>query len=231
MTKLVDQFGTQYFASHFSGEVKSFLSTVQEVDLAGARICRDVMKHIITASADGVEVHDTEDSEREEFFRESRRRRELQKSNPQAVPLPIPTTPEEVVPLIKSLDSNKLYGIRDGRSISNQAFVFLVQAARPEIRIDLGSYVGEILAIVYDNLYPTSHKWDEFYVLAGTTFVVQRPDPAEYSRFINDNVAVPTAFGQECLFKLPEWDRCIKHIFKLLEKSMKPKSRKIKDYL
>ena len=142
MTKLVDQFGTQYFASHFSGEVKSFLSTVQEVDLAGARICRDVMKHIITASADGVEVHDTEDSEREEFFRESRRRRELQKSNPQAVPLPIPTTPEEVVPLIKSLDSNKLYGIRDGRSISNQAFVFLVQAARPEIRIDLGSYVG-----------------------------------------------------------------------------------------
>lgn len=63
MTKLVNQFGTQYFASHYAGEVKSFLSTVKQVDLAGARICRDVMKHITSAAYEGVEVHDTEDPE------------------------------------------------------------------------------------------------------------------------------------------------------------------------
>lgn len=231
MTKLVDQFGTQYFASHYAGEVKTFLSTAKEVDLAGARICRDVMKHIMSAAYDGVEVHDTEDPEREAYFGENRRRRELQKSNPTPVPLSIPASSDEVIPAIKSLDPNKLYSIRDGRLVSNQAFVFLIQAARPEIKVDLGSYVGEILALIYDNLFPSSYKWDEFYVLVGTTFVVQRPAPGEYNSFINEHIAVPSVFGRECLFKLPEWDRCIRRISQLLEKSMKPKNRKIKDYL
>lgn len=231
MTKLVDQFGTKYFAAHYAGEVKKFLSTAKQVDLAGARICRDVMKHVSSAAYEGVEIHDTEDPEREAYFEENRRRRELQKSNPTPVPLPIPSSSDEVIRLIKALDPNKLYGISDGRLVSNQAFVCLVQAARPEIKIDLGSYVGEVMALVYNNLFPSSHRWDEFYVLVGTTFVVQRPTPGEYSNFINEHIAIPSVFGKECLFKLPEWDRCIGRISHLLEKSMKPKSRKIKDYL
>lgn len=231
MTKIVDQFGTAYFAAHYAGEVKQFLSTVKAVDLAGAKICRDVMKHVMVAAYSGIEIHDTQDPEREAYFEENRRRRELQKSNPTPVSLPIPTCAAEVVPTIKSLDPAKLYSIEDGRLAANQAFVFLVQAARPEIRIDLGSYVGEIMALVYDNLFPSSHRWSEFYVLVGTTFVVKKPLAGEYSNFINENIVVPTDFGKVCLFKMPEWRSCIDRISRLLDKSMKPRSRKIKDYL
>lgn len=231
MTKLVDKFGTQYFAAHYAGEVKQFLSTATEVDLAGARICRDVMKHILTAAYAGVVVHDSEDPEREAYFEENRRRRELQKSSPTPTLLPIPSRVEDIIPTIKSLDETKLYSIKDGRQASNQAFVFLVQAARPEIRIDLGSYVGEVMALVYGNLFPSSHRWEEFYVLVGTTFMVKRPLPGEYNTFINENLAVPTDFGQKCLFKLQEWSHCIDRITRVLEKSMKPRNRHIKDYL
>lgn len=231
MTKLVDQFGTQYFAAHFSGEVKQFLSTATEVDLAGARICRDVMKHIMSAAYEGAEIHDTQDPEREAYFQENKRRRELQKSKPTPIVLSIPTCAEDTIPLIQALNPEKLYSIQDGRLISNQAFVFLVQAARPEIRVDLGSYVGEILALVYDNLFPNTHRWEAFYELVGTTFVIRRPPPGEYNSYINENIVVPTDFGQKCLFKFPEWERCIDRISKLLEKSMKPRNRHIKDYL
>lgn len=231
MTKLVDQFGTAYFAAHYSGEVKQFLSTVQCVDLAGARICRDVMKHVMSAAYDGVEVRDTQDPERDAYFMENRRRRELQQSNPTPILLPIPIHVEETIPLIKSLRQDKLYAIKDGRLSSNKAFMFLVQAARPEIRIDLGSSVGEVMALVYDNLFPNSHHWSEFYVLVGTTFVVKKPVAGEYSSFLNENIAVPTDFGQKCLFKLPEWSHCIDRVSRILDKSMKPKTRKIKDYL
>ena len=116
MTKLVDQFGTQYFASHYAGEVKSFLSTVKQVDLAGARICRDVMKHITSAAYEGVEVHDTEDPEQEAYFEENRRRLELQKSCPTSVPLPLPATAEDAVNVINSLDPSRLYHMENGRS-------------------------------------------------------------------------------------------------------------------
>ena len=231
MTKLVDQFGTQYFASHYAGEVNSFLSTVNQVDLAGARICRDVMKYIMSAAYAGLEVHDTEDPEREAFFAENRRRRELDRSCPTPIPLPLPHSDEEVVTLIKSLDPDKMYCMGNGKSDVDRAFAFLVQAARPEIKIDLQSSVGELFKLIADNLYPNSHQWDEFYVLIGYTFAVQRPIPGEYRAFLSDNLAIPSVFGREVLFKLPEWRHCIDRISKLLEKSMKPRNRKIKDYL
>ena len=231
MTKLVDQFGTQYFASHYAGEVKSFLSTVKQVDLAGARICRDVMKHITSAAYEGVEVHDTEDPEREAYFEENRRRLELQKSCPTSVPLPLPANAEDAVNVINSLDPSRLYHMENGRADADRAFAFIVQAARPEIKIDLRSSVGELFKLIADNLYPNSHRWEEFYVLVGFTFVVQRPVPGEYNLFLSDNLAIPTEFGKENLFKLPEWRHCIDRVVKVLEKSMKPKNRKIKDYL
>ena len=161
MTKLVDQFGTQYFASHYAGEVKSFLSTVKQVDLAGARICRDVMKHITSAAYEGVEVHDTEDPEREAYFEENRRRLELQKSCPTSVPLPLPSTAEDAVNVINSLDPSRLYHMENGRADADRAFAFIVQAARPEIKIDLRSSVGELFKLIADNLYPNSHRWEE----------------------------------------------------------------------
>lgn len=231
MTKLIDQLGTKYFAAHYAGDVKTFLSTAKEVDLAGAKICRDVMKHVMSAAYAGVEVHDTEDLEREAYFEENRRRRELQKSGTKVIDLPIPTCAGEVIPLIKSLDEGKTYRILDGRSDSHKAFTVLVQATRPEIRIDLNSSVGEVLALVHDNLYPNTHRWEEFYVLVGFTFVVKRPAPDEYSSFINDNIAVPTAFGKEKLYRLPEWAHCLRRVSRILEKSMKPRNRRIKDYL
>lgn len=60
---------------------------------------------------------------------------------------------------------------------------------------------------------------------------MQRPVPGEYNLFLSDNLAIPTEFGKENLFKLPEWRHCIDRVVKVLEKSMKPKNRKIKDYL
>lgn len=229
--KLIEHFGTQYFAAHYAGEVQTFLSTVQEVDIAGARICRDVMKYVMSAAYNGVLVRDTEDAERDAFFEENRRRRELQTATITRQVLPLPSTLEEVIPLIKSLDEDIYYNLPDGRLRVEQAFSFLVQAARPEIKIDLKSCVGEMLAFVYSNLFPTQHTWEEFYVLVGSTFTIQRPSPETYNQFLSENIVVPTDFGRKCLFKLPEWERCINRVSSMLEKSLRPKERKLNDFL
>lgn len=152
-------------------------------------------------------------------------------SKPTTTPLPLPTTTESVIPTIKALSPEKLYSIPNGRAMLNASFVFLVQAARPEIQIDLGNSVGEVLALIYDNLFPSSHRWDNFYKLVSPTFVMAQPPAGEYNNFIRDNIVVPADFGTKCLFTLPEWSYCISRISKLLDKRMNPKKRKIKDYL
>lgn len=231
MSKLVDHFGTKYFAVHYNGELQRYLATQQVLDIADARLCRETMQSVMTAASNGLEVHDSLDPEREALFAENRRRKELQAKVGTRIPLPIPRYKEKVLPLIKDLDPSKHYLLWDGSSQTALAFACLVQAARPEIKLDLGSYVAEMLAMVYNNLYPSSHRWDEFYVLVGNTFVVKSPLPGEYHTFLQNNLAVPTVFGAECLYNKEEWGRCLERITRILEKGLSFNKRKIADYL
>lgn len=233
MTKLVDQFGTKYFAHHYAYEVKTFLDRedVREIDLAGARICHTVMSRIMTAAHNGLVVHDTTDPVRDAFFEENRRRRKLQQSLAGAVDLPIPQSIEQVSVLVKRLDPNVTYVLRMGALTTNRAFAVLVQFLRPEITIDLGSDAVEVLSLVYDNLFPNNHVWDEFYRVAGATYEVVQVGSADYRSFISDNIVVPTVFGKERLLNLPEWSRCFSRVVSLLESGLKPTNKRIADYI
>lgn len=150
------------------GDIKLLMHYVWE--LANSENAKSVcskypMLPSTSAAYEGVEVHDTEDPEREAYFEENRRRLELQKSCPTSVPLPLPATAEDAVNVINSLDPSRLYHMENGRADADRAFAFIVQAARPEIKIDLRSSVGELFKLIADNLYPNSHHWEEFYVL------------------------------------------------------------------
>lgn len=231
MNKLVDQFGTKYFPAHFTGDLERFLKTVTEIDVADARLCRDTMQVIITATHQGLYVQDSLDAERDAFFAENRRRQELQKQSPQTTALPIPTQLEDVLPTIRSLSPDKVYKLSNGSGEGAYAFACLVQAARPEIQFDLGVYAPAILSMVYKSLYPSDHQWMEFNVLRGPTFVRVSPRPGEYHALLRDNIAVPVEFGTKCLYPLPEWQRCLERISRILESSLSKKTRKIADYL
>ena len=195
MTKLIDEIGTKYLTTNFAGEVTRLLSKVDGVDLAGARICKDVMSSILTAAYNGVNIIDSENSERNSFLAENRKRGELQRSLPPKVSLPCPKTVDEIIPLIKSLDKSLVYEIQDGSKLS-LSFATIAQAARPEITLSLGGWVPPFLSFINMNLFPTSHRWEEFYVVAGNTFEVKRPSQDGYSSFISEHVAVPTNEGR-----------------------------------
>lgn len=232
MTKLVDRFGTKYFTGCFAEEVRQFLSTVDEVDLAGARITRDVMKYITSAAYGGLVVRDTEDPVRDELFKENRRRREQEKEiEPYRVSLPIPPSQEDLLPYIRALRTDVIYTIPDGAQDVQRAYVFLAQAVRPEVKIDLGIYVGDVLAFIYRNLFPEQHHWEEFYVRIGSTFHVQRPPQNEYAKFVSENICVPTDFGTKKLLDLPEWEKCVDRISLVLERYLRPTHKRIADYL
>lgn len=231
MNKIVEDFGTIYLASHYAGEVLNYLSNHDEVDLAGARICADVMRHLNTAAYNGKNIRDTADPERDWYMQENRRRGEMQRSSPQTVTLPTPTAATGVYDLIMSLRTDLIYTPRDSR-IEAISTAILSQAARPELQLDLKSQVSDVFKLIHRNLFPSKHRWEEFYVLQnGTTFVIKKPKPEEYNQFVSDNIVVPTEFGNTCLFKLREWDTCLDRIAKLLEKSLRPRNKKIKDYL
>lgn len=231
MIKLVEQFGTKYFAAHWVSDVQKFLKTVDAVDIADARLCRSVMEYVLLAASNGVEVHDTLDPEREADFEEGRRRRALTEKYGTPKLLQLPTTSIDVLPSIKALQPDVLYAFNDGERVAVQAYVFLLQAARPEVLVDLGSSVGNILAFVYSNLFPSKHKWKEFYILRAHTFVVKHAPDDGYSSFISDNIVVPTDFGNACLFKLPEWQACIERAARILDKSFQSKELRLRDFL
>jgi len=231
MNKLVDHFGTKYFASHFANDVRIYLDTVDEIDIADARICRDVMKYVDEAVSRGVVVRDTLDPERDAYLLENKRRRDAKSACAPTRVLPFPASVEEVIPTIKSLSSKEIYRMQSGASPEHQAFAALVEAARPDICINPESYVRELLFIVYDNLFPNPHVWEEYYVLIGNTFYIKKVAPEEVHDFLLNNIAVPTDFGTKNLTQLPEWDHCLNKLMQVLQKGLRPKNRKIKDYL
>ena len=231
MDKLTEVFHTDYFPAHYANEVNRYLQTVTEVDLSGAHICRDTMKHLLSASERGVMIHDTVNTLADVYFEEARRRMNMRDVLKATASLPMPESLADVIPTIRKLDPDEIYHMDKGAMVSQQAFAIIVQAVRPEIQLNLESYVGEVLALVYANLFPSNYHWDKFYVVDGTTFVVEEAPVDDYDRYVSEHIVVPTVFGQERLSNKPEWERCINAISSILEKSMRPKNHKLSDYL
>lgn len=238
MTKLVDQFGTKYFADHYAAEVGAFLKEQAKngnpVDLADARLCYSSMEAARVAAYDGCELHDSMDPEREAYFAENRRRRkrqlELEEIGEEM--LYVPPTYDLILPYMHRLSSDCVYCLGTyGDPSVEAAYIVLVQAARPDVTIDLKRDVDTVMRMVYDNLFPNTHRWESFYVLRGTTFVEETPDANNYDRFIQSNVVVPTDFGRKRLLALGEWRRCLSRVSEIIEKKLRPKKRHIKDYL
>lgn len=235
MTKLVEHFNTCYFPSHFSSNVGALVRKEKGTDIAGAHICRDVMEVLICLSYQGAAIVDSEDSERNGYFMENHRRgrntAEIAATGTTFSTLRLPKSVAEVPELITKLETGKVYGTDLNQVKLQLAYIFLVQAARPDITIDLGATVPQLFLTIYRNLLPSPHRWENFYVLTGNTFIETQAPKEGYDTFISTNVCVPTDFGRICLFKEPAWAPCIKRITRHLELQLQSKRKSLTDYI
>lgn len=231
MIKLVDAVNTKYLTTNWCSAVIDCLNTGEPIDVAGAHICRDVMGKLLTAAYQGQTIIDSEDAERSALFEENKRRGELARTSPNLTLLPLPHTAEEVVQSIQELDATKEYEVRNSQDKAEVAYAILVQMARPEIKLHLQSAVSEVFRAISAALFPNPHRWDEFYLLTGNTFVTTTVGEADYTEFVSGNIVVPTEFGRKCLVHCPEWQSCLSRTLSTFQQELHPVGRHIRDYL
>lgn len=233
MMKLTEALGTKFFHKAYAPLVKNILDQVDEIDTAGARIAFDVMQVIQQCCWEGsVIVRDTENPKLDTYYSEQRRRGELHRKCEEIhEDMYPPRNVESIISYIKELDPDTLYFVIDVSSPLWYSYVFLVQAFRPEIKIEIGSGLKTMFTAIYSELFPTKKRWDEFYVLVGTTFEIRRPTPEEYDDFVRSNIVVPTAFGRDEIAKCEEWNECFSRMANILRKELQPQYHKISDYL
>lgn len=233
MTKLIDALGTKYVYKAFETEVIQLLNSEDEIDTAGARITFDVMRRISDACWSGTaHVIDSSNPNLNAFYEEQRKRGELcRQCTEEQEKLYRPAEVERLVPSIKALEPETIYYAEDISSSLWYSYVFLVQAFRPDVIVQIGAGLAELFTAIYSSLFPNKYRWDEFYVLTGTTYTIHRPDPADYEAFIRNNVVVPTAFGRDELMLLDEWRACCSKMANTFKRECQPRYHKISDYL
>lgn len=238
--KITEIFKTKYLASHWKRDLSYFLellttdkrnkrwdAIVDEVrstgnpymiDLAGARICRDVMIIICNYNNKDVKFIDTEDAVRNGMLEENYRRRELSYD---VVPLPMLTDLKDFPSYLMSLDPTVVYG-RGNMSIGLLSrLVFEIQVYRPEITMDLTSAYEEVYNYMSTLIGMGNRRCDKVnYVIGDTVFTQDvNPDNTVYvpgegnipwNSFVTKYSCIPAELGTKRLSMDEEWRSCVK---------------------
>lgn len=235
MVKLVDSMGTKYIHMGYYKELQDLLEGElkgQEIDLADARLPRDTWELVQTLGVRGTcSFCDSMDSKRDRILKENRRRY-LEEQNTQYAELHIPPAMEYMEKYLDSYEPGKTYRVLSKTNQFAAAWVILVQAARPDITIDLYTLTTTVFGLIKRNLPVSSYPVGEpVYYLTGTAFDIEENPTID---FIRRESCVPVEFGQQCLYKQPyidRWERCLNVIEAIVNREINPTVRHIADFL
>lgn len=230
MINVVKELKTKYLAAHYVRDLYSIFEKDKEIDLGGARVCRDCMKVVLGAIEDGANVYDSVDKKQDAYLKDAYARRELRVKLAQtSKPLYLPQYLDKTIEYIKKLEVGSVYEVSTDKEL-NIPYIVMIQALRPEIQINPSIIMSKLFAFIRTYLFPCKKRWGEFYRMSGNTFVVEKPD-ADYETYIRDNTVIPTAFGKDVLMGLEEWQPVIEAATEAYEYNFQHKFHRIKDYL
>lgn len=230
MINVVKELDTKYLAAHYVKDLYRLFERDSELDLGGARVCRDCMQAIIRALGEGAHIYDSVDKKQDDYLKDACARMKKQEELAKiSTKLYLPQDLDKTMDYIKRLEVGPVYEVDTDREL-NIAYIVMVQALRPEIQINPSILMGRLFAFIRSNLFPSKKKWGEFYRMAGHTFVIEKP-ASDYEAYVSDNTVVPTAFGKDVLIDLEEWQPVIKAATDDYEYSFQHKFHRIKDYL
>lgn len=244
MEKLVDVFGTKYFHRDFTGKISAYLTEHKEVDIADARLCRDVVDIISTFLQTGAYVIDSLNPFRDKLLAENRHRRDTQEEyNRLVTPLPLPTSVENLFNFIGDLSQEKIY--RVGANFFNLQFAILVTIYNPRVKLDFYNMYHELFSYINDNIDMKKFKGKPLKMLVGTSFLKVSPNPdgslyipfrgnVPYEEAITYELFIPGEFGEEYLDTegiVSPWTKFIDLVIEDFLDSLAPKSYSLKDFI
>lgn len=240
--KLVDILGTKYISANWAQDidyiVRNLISGTEEainvyeepfrellkqgepyvIDLADARICKDVMVHICNYTSDKIKLIDSSNSYREAILRENETRRTL---NYETVHLPGLSELNDLLKYIPALDEDIVYDVQTMPLEEALRLVTIITAYRPDVHIDMGTHYEDLFQFVASLLHLSSYKCTKVLYIVGTTFAkadvvddkvyITGYGNMSWDTFINTFTCVPYEFGTECLITRPEWYEVVKN--------------------
>ena len=239
MEKLVDVFGTKYFAAHWSSHVAAYLHKHPEIDLAGARLTKAVVDQISIAIDKGAYIIDSENKYRDRLLAENRRRKML---TYKAKPLPRIQRYIDLPGYMENLDMSVTYTIDREEHIYIPIAVLLL-IYYPEFNIDFNFSYEKLFKYVDLHLYPSNHVWDKFYILTGSTFdVLEFVNGKAYFPLVGERTyqdvmedesifLIPYEFGNIILSEKEEWYDFIDKVLLDIEEALRASQFKLKDFI
>lgn len=249
--KITEIFNTKYLAVHWKRDLNYFLEllttdkknkrwdamvsavkaegTPYTLDLAGAKICRDVMEYITHYNNPVVRFIDTEDEVRNAMLMENERRLTLQYDT---VPLPNLTKIEQIPNYLGTLNVGTVYSKGDLPIGVLIRLVVIIQAYRPEIALDLSGDYEQVFMYIASLIDMHNMKCDKVqYAIDGTVFTQDvNPDGTvhipgigdlSWDNFVSTYYCIPAEFGTKRLSTDAEWHpvvaRCIKELPEYIE--------------
>ena len=233
MVNLLSKFDTKYIHDAYYKDLEVVLKELkgEDVDIADARLTKNTWALVQDYNARGLcTCHDTLDPERDRVLKINRQRY-LEERNTPVVEFFMPKSIESMESVLDSYVPGQRYKIMRGSTYFTAAWVILVQAARPEIDIDLGAVVIQVFELISSNLLPSEYPPGPVYYRTGTTFDTKdNPD----KDFILSNMCVPVEFGQACLYKkgyVERWDRVLQAAERIVNREINQQHRHISDFL
>lgn len=238
--KITEILNTKYLARHWVRDLSYFLELLTtdkknkrwdamvdrvrsggkpyEIDLGGARICRDVMNYITQYDHEDVVFVDSVDSVRNSMLEENRYRRKLDYT---VVPLPTFNNINNLHNYLMSLKGDVVYGRGDMHKGLAIRLAVIIQALRPEITLDLSGDYESLYSYVSSMINMHDYKCNTVsYVINGSIFTqdvssdgtVHIPGEGDikWDSFVSRYACVPTEFGNKQVPQNDTWRRVIK---------------------
>lgn len=232
MVKLVDLFNTQYLYASWSTPFVGYLREHpgETIDLAGAKITAGFMQDISAAIATCTHTFiDTADPTRDALLKYNAEQARLDKEiTAHSWPLPIPRSEEEI-----KNDLNKDYGdwyytLSSSRNEYRLLWAIVLQAARPDVRMDTRAFLREMFMMIQKYYNPVRYVGKTVYYLEGAALLTKENADIE---FCTSHVCVPAEFGSRNLFSDPDWQEPIQNMLKQMLSYISKSGYHIKDYL
>lgn len=250
--KIVDIFNTKYLAVHWQRDLRYFLEllttdkrnkrwdarveavraegTPYTIDLADARICRDVMNYIVQYDNKLVRFIDSADPVRNGMLEENSRRCEL---DYKVVPLPTLDNVNKLPNYLTDLQRGVVYGKGDLSAGLIVRLAIIIQAYRPDIMLDLTGVYEDVYGYITSAIDMHSYEGDKVSYVIGSTIFTQDINsdgtvsiPGEgtvsWDSFVSRYNCIPAELGTKQLSNDPVWKPvlcdCIRDIPKFIDR-------------
>lgn len=240
MEKLFNLIGTKYLTWDFRDDLKQVLSSVEEVDLAGCKFtppCEQVLRKFYGT----VHMINSRDERLNKILEHNTYAKSIEPI--ESVPLDVNIRSIETFKdVLKNLSTDLVYDISQYSTAPRkcEALVTAITLKRPEIKIDLGSYIKIIFDFVRESWLKLPKHHDKYWMLSGQALMevevhngciqLENGGYVTEKQFVQMNCVLPIEFGTEVLIFNEEfrslWSDCVR-ILDMKEK----KEKHMKDYL